>query len=33
VRPIGGGRYATRRIRQCVEGGDHTRVVADARGG
>jgi hypothetical protein len=33
VRPIGGGRYATRRVRQCVEGGEATRVVAEARGG
>jgi hypothetical protein len=32
VRPIGGGRFATRRVRQCVDGGDYTRVVAEARG-
>jgi len=33
VRPLGGGRFATRKVRQCVDGGDYTRVVADARGG
>ncbi len=33
VRPLGGGRYATRRVIERVEGGERTRVVSSARGG
>lgn len=30
-RPIGAGRFETKRIRLCVDGGERTRVVAEAR--
>lgn len=33
ARPLGGGRFAERKIRLCVDGGDRTRVVASAKGG
>lgn len=33
VRPLGGGRFATKRITMRVDGGERTRVVTEVRGG